>query len=124
MIGFFPAREERALDLQLKGFPLSIDTNVALSDYRLNAASPILRLTRAGEVAYGALPGHDWNVFRSNHSSYQPLGEAFAEDAPETVAEVEADGPASAKPINSTTDYLNGTARRRRVMTVVQVGMQ
>jgi heparan sulfate N-deacetylase/N-sulfotransferase NDST2 len=39
----------------------------------LNAASPVLRLTRAGETAWGVLPGEDWTVFSPNHSTYEPL---------------------------------------------------
>jgi len=39
----------------------------------LNAASPILRLTRAGETAWGPLPGEDWTIFYPNHSTYEPL---------------------------------------------------
>lgn len=39
----------------------------------MNAASPILRLTRAGEIAWGPLPGSDWTVFSPNHSTYESL---------------------------------------------------
>lgn len=42
-------------------------------DAALNAASPILRLTRAGETAWGPLPGEDWTVFTANHSTYESL---------------------------------------------------
>lgn len=42
-------------------------------DAALNAASPILRLTRAGETAWGALPGDDWTIFSPNHSTYEAL---------------------------------------------------
>jgi len=44
-----------------------------LKDAALNAASPILRLTRAGETAWGGLPGEDWTIFSPNHSTYEPL---------------------------------------------------
>jgi len=44
-----------------------------LKDAALNAASPILRLTRAGETAWGGLPGDDWTIFSPNHSTYEPL---------------------------------------------------
>lgn len=44
-----------------------------LQDAQLNAASPILRLTRAGETAWGPLPGGDWTIFQANHSTYEPL---------------------------------------------------
>lgn len=33
----------------------------------------MLRLTRAGETVWGTLPGDDWSVFESNHSTYEPL---------------------------------------------------
>lgn len=41
--------------------------------FSLNAASPVLRLTRAGDTAWGILPGSDWAVFQHNHSTYEPL---------------------------------------------------
>lgn len=44
-----------------------------LQDAQLNAASPILRLTRSGETAWGPLPGGDWTIFQANHSTYEPL---------------------------------------------------
>lgn len=43
----------------------------------MNPASPILRLTRAGETAWGHLPGEDWTVFHPNHSTYEPLAWAL-----------------------------------------------
>lgn len=45
----------------------------SVQDAALNAASPILRVTRAGETAWGPLPGDDWTVFTANHSTYEPL---------------------------------------------------
>ena len=41
----------------------------------LNAESPVLRITRAGDVLWGAMPGH-WTVFSANHSTYETLGTA------------------------------------------------
>lgn len=49
-------------------------------DAALNAASQILRLTRAGETAWGELPGNDWTVFQANHSTYEPLEWASRND--------------------------------------------
>lgn len=46
-------------------------------DAQLNAASPILRLTRSGETAWGPLPGGDWTIFQANHSTYEPLAWAY-----------------------------------------------
>ena len=45
----------------------------SVQDAQLNAASPILRLTRSGETAWGPLPGGDWTIFQANHSTYEPL---------------------------------------------------
>ncbi|KAJ8935969.1 hypothetical protein NQ314_012550 [Rhamnusium bicolor] len=73
MIGFITPEEETYVGSQLKGFPLFIHTNLKLKDAALNAASQILRLTRAGETAWGELPGNDWTVFQANHSTYEPL---------------------------------------------------
>ncbi len=33
----------------------------------------MLRITRAGDVLWGPLPGNDWTVFSPNHSTYEPL---------------------------------------------------
>lgn len=39
----------------------------------LNSASPVLRVARAGGVCQGPLPGDDWSVFDTNHSTYEPV---------------------------------------------------
>lgn len=51
-------------------------------DAQLNSDSPILRITRAGDVLWGSMPGKDWTVFSPNHSTYEPLetGSLLAED--------------------------------------------
>lgn len=73
IIGFLLGTEERQVHAQLRGLPLFVHTNLRLRDAALNAGSPILRLTRAGETAWGTLPGEDWTVFSPNHSTYEPL---------------------------------------------------
>ncbi|XP_066991415.1 bifunctional heparan sulfate N-deacetylase/N-sulfotransferase [Anabrus simplex] len=88
MVGFHPPSEETLVSAQLRGFPLFIHTNLRLKDAALNAASPILRLTRAGETAWGPLPGEDWTVFSPNHSTYEPL--AWAMRNPEDFPSEEA----------------------------------
>lgn len=80
IVGFIPAEDETYVGSQLKGFPLFIHTNLKLKDATLNAASQILRLTRAGETAWGDLPGNDWTVFQANHSTYEPLEWAHRND--------------------------------------------
>ncbi|XP_067643649.1 bifunctional heparan sulfate N-deacetylase/N-sulfotransferase [Eurosta solidaginis] len=73
IVGFVSPSEETLVAAQLHGFPLYVHTNLRLRDASLNPASPVLRLTRAGETAWGALPGDDWAVFQHNHSTYEPI---------------------------------------------------
>ncbi|XP_041124099.1 bifunctional heparan sulfate N-deacetylase/N-sulfotransferase 2-like [Polyodon spathula] len=73
MIGFFKANENSLLSAQLKGFPLFLHSNLGLRDYRINPTAPLLYVTRANEVEQGPLPGDDWTVFQSNHSTYEPV---------------------------------------------------
>lgn len=73
IVGFVSPSEESLVAAQLRGFPLYIHTNLRLRDASLNPASPVLRLTRAGDTAWGALPGDDWAVFQHNHSTYEPI---------------------------------------------------
>uniref|UniRef100_A0A8C4SDQ9 [heparan sulfate]-glucosamine N-sulfotransferase n=1 Tax=Erpetoichthys calabaricus TaxID=27687 RepID=A0A8C4SDQ9_ERPCA len=73
MIGFFKANENSLLSAQLKGFPLYLHSNLGLRDYRINPNAPLLYITRANEVDKGPLPGEDWTVFQSNHSTYEPV---------------------------------------------------
>ncbi|KAJ8248458.1 hypothetical protein GJAV_G00242230 [Gymnothorax javanicus] len=73
IIGFFKANENSLLSAQLKGFPLFLHSNLGLRDYRINPAAPLLYITRANEVEQGPLPGDDWTVFQSNHSTYEPV---------------------------------------------------
>ena len=122
IIGFLPTREEHSMGTMLPGFPLEYDANVVLRDYHLNPISPILRLTRAGEVHFGELPGSDWIVFRSNHSSYKPLGQAYVH--------VPSDNSISSNTFyknhasnNETFETLKNEAKKKKVMTVVQVSI-
>ncbi|GAB0094252.1 Bifunctional heparan sulfate N-deacetylase/N-sulfotransferase [Sergentomyia squamirostris] len=73
IVGFISASEETLVGAQLRGFPIYIHTNLRLRDASLNGLSPILRLTRAGDTAWGSLPGSDWAIFQHNHSTYEPL---------------------------------------------------
>lgn len=62
-------------------FYLLLIVYLQFQDAMLNAASPVLRLTRAGETVWGPLPGdneqNEWSVFESNHSTYEPLSWAY-----------------------------------------------
>lgn len=67
------ANENSLLSAQLKGFPLFLHSNLALKDCSINPKSPLLYTTRPSEVEKGVLPGEDWTVFQSNHSTYEPV---------------------------------------------------
>uniref|UniRef100_A0A4W3H1H7 [heparan sulfate]-glucosamine N-sulfotransferase n=1 Tax=Callorhinchus milii TaxID=7868 RepID=A0A4W3H1H7_CALMI len=73
IIGFFKANENSLLSAQLKGFPLFLHSNLGLKDYHINPNAPLLYVTRANEVEQGPLPGDDWTVFQSNHTTYEPV---------------------------------------------------
>uniref|UniRef100_A0A8C6MJ20 Bifunctional heparan sulfate N-deacetylase/N-sulfotransferase 1 n=1 Tax=Nothobranchius furzeri TaxID=105023 RepID=A0A8C6MJ20_NOTFU len=73
IIGFFKANENSLLSAQLKGFPLFLHSNLGLKDCMVNPKSPLLFITRAGQALPGPLPGDDWTVFQSNHSTYEPV---------------------------------------------------
>ncbi|XP_010864347.1 bifunctional heparan sulfate N-deacetylase/N-sulfotransferase 1b isoform X1 [Esox lucius] len=73
IVGFFKANENSLLSAQLKGFPLFLHSNLGLRDCSVNPKSPLLLITKAREVERGPLPGEDWTVFQSNHSTYEPV---------------------------------------------------
>ncbi|XP_064827546.1 bifunctional heparan sulfate N-deacetylase/N-sulfotransferase 1-like [Oncorhynchus masou masou] len=73
IIGFFKANENSLLSAQLKGFPLFLHSNLGLRDCSVNPKSPLLLITKPREVERGPLPGDDWTVFQSNHSTYEPV---------------------------------------------------
>ncbi|CAF93150.1 unnamed protein product, partial [Tetraodon nigroviridis] len=73
VVGFFKANENSLLSAQLKGFPLFLHSRLGLRDYRINPAAPLLYITKPNQVEQGPLPGDDWTVFQSNHSTYEPV---------------------------------------------------
>ena len=73
VVGFFKANENSLLSAQLKGFPLYLHSHLGLRDYRINPHAPLLYVTKPNQVEQGPLPGDDWTVFQSNHSTYEPV---------------------------------------------------
>lgn len=73
IVAFVNSNEDTMVAAQLKNFPLYIHTNLRLKDATLNQNSPVLRLTRAGDTAWGPLPGDDWTIFQHNHSTYEAI---------------------------------------------------
>ena len=81
IIAFTYPTEDHLINAQLRGFPMSMHTNLALKDFEINPESEILRMTRTGETLYGFLPGDDWTVFVPNHTTYEPLAFARTQSA-------------------------------------------
>lgn len=73
VVGFFKANENSLVSAQLKGFPLYLRSHLGLRDYRINPHAPLLYITKPNQVEPGLLPGDDWTVFQSNHSTYEPV---------------------------------------------------
>ncbi|XP_029425693.1 bifunctional heparan sulfate N-deacetylase/N-sulfotransferase 3 isoform X7 [Nannospalax galili] len=73
IIGFHKAGEKNVQSFQLKGFPFSINGNLAVKDCCVNPHSPLLHVTKSSKLDKGSLPGIDWTVFQINHSAYQPV---------------------------------------------------
>lgn len=73
IVGFYRAGENSPPSAQLRGFPLFLRSNLALRDYRVNPAAPLLYVTRPSQLDPGPLPGEDWTAFLSNHTTYEPV---------------------------------------------------
>ncbi|ESO93397.1 hypothetical protein LOTGIDRAFT_232790 [Lottia gigantea] len=71
IIGFVPSTTDMITEI-VPGFPLTMEYNQKLQDYKLNRFSDVWRVTKASQFYEGRLPG-DWTVFRTNHSTYEPL---------------------------------------------------
>lgn len=77
VIAFTPSRdEENDYTSQIGSFPLYVDQHLSLKDLTLNPASNVYHITRTEATFKGPLPGEDWTVFRTNHSTYQPIARA------------------------------------------------
>lgn len=61
---------------QVGNFPMVMDQKLILKDLSLNKNSPVFHITKSEVTLKGILPGEDWTVFRSNHSTYQPIAQA------------------------------------------------
>lgn len=72
VIGFHRASENSPAVLRLRSFPVIMHTNIGLQDCCVNPRSPLLYITKA-ELDRGLLPGDDWTIFLSNHSTYEPV---------------------------------------------------
>jgi len=92
----FTRTDTALVNENVHGFPLAMHTQLSLQNYRVNAQSDILRITRARKVAR-TLPGDDWTVFVPNHPTYRAISYANihrttdSDDLDDTAAEVTQD---------------------------------
>ncbi|KAL6101413.1 ndst2 [Pungitius sinensis] len=98
VIGFFKANENSLHSAQLKGFPLFLHSHLGLRDYRINPNAPLLYITKPNQVEQGSLPGDDWTIFQSNHSTYEPVLLASTKSS-EALAHV---GPSPLRALHAT----------------------
>ena len=77
VIAFAPPKDvDSSYSMQVGEFPLYMDRHLGLKDLSLNPASPVYYITKSGPSIKGPLPGDDWTVFRTNHTTYQPIARA------------------------------------------------
>ena len=77
VIAFTPSRDEETnYSSQVGNFPLYIDQHLSLKDLSLNPASDVFYITKTEASLKGPLPGDDWTVFRTNHTTYQAIARA------------------------------------------------
>ena len=76
----FASPEEQLNRAQVKNFPLFITSKLHLSRYELNAMSPVLRITRAGQTVMTSVPTDDWTAFEFNHTTYEPIAYAMSDN--------------------------------------------
>lgn len=90
IIGFMPRPKSDVVsdsEVQMKGFPISIRTERGIRKYVLNTESPVLRITKGGEIPH-TLPEHvRWTSFHFNHSSYLPVAQDIRSDESGPVPE-------------------------------------
>uniref|UniRef100_T1K1D0 [heparan sulfate]-glucosamine N-sulfotransferase n=1 Tax=Tetranychus urticae TaxID=32264 RepID=T1K1D0_TETUR len=77
IVGFIPNKEGTIPNQEITGFPITIDYNMLIRDFKVDEESTILRLTKPGYLNPGPMLHHKVNVFHSNHSSYRPVTKAY-----------------------------------------------
>ncbi|KAK7111905.1 hypothetical protein V1264_011458 [Littorina saxatilis] len=70
-----PKRDDVFLE-NLNDFPLTVEYNIPLVNYKLNIYSTIWRMSKPGRLYEGELAGN-WAVFHFNHATYQPLSYSY-----------------------------------------------
>ncbi|PIK52841.1 putative bifunctional heparan sulfate N-deacetylase/N-sulfotransferase-like [Apostichopus japonicus] len=73
IVAFTGPSLDNEYSMKVGNFPLVMDKKMTLKDLSLNSESPVFHITKTKRTLSGILPGEDWTVFRSNHSTYQSI---------------------------------------------------
>lgn len=77
IIGFPPVLEHTLIAASVNNLHLRLYTNLQLSNYHINASSPVLHLTKASSVLEGPLPGMWWWLMLAGNREMQTLDDAW-----------------------------------------------
>ena len=81
IIGFVQPKSNEVFLENLEGFPLTVEYNMPLFNYKLNIYSDIWRVSKPGRLYEGELSGDSWAVFHYNDATYQPLSYSYLESS-------------------------------------------
>lgn len=81
----FTYQEKVLFNAKVLGFPLSFHSQLSLKHLEMNPKSPVLRITKAGDVYDDTLPGSDWTVFQCKHPTYVPIAWAKVDSSTLTL---------------------------------------
>ncbi|KAK3588977.1 hypothetical protein CHS0354_043147 [Potamilus streckersoni] len=77
MIFFVSSPDEFGIEFErIPDYPLLLQYNLAIKNYRLNMVSDVWRIIRPGELIEERMPDDDWTVFHPNHTAFEPLAYA------------------------------------------------
>ena len=93
IIGFMQPKSDEVSLENLEGFPLTVEYNVPLVNYKLNIYSEMWRVSKPGRLYEGELGGDNWAVFHYNHPTYQPLSYSYFESSRNMNTKISPTGP-------------------------------
>ncbi|XP_076458930.1 bifunctional heparan sulfate N-deacetylase/N-sulfotransferase-like [Babylonia areolata] len=83
IIGFVQPKGTDVFLENLEGFPLTVEYNMPIFNYKLNIYSKMWRVSKPGRLYEGVLDGDSWAIFHYNEATYQPLSYSFVHKAPD-----------------------------------------
>ena len=113
IIGFVQPKGDDVFLENLEGFPLTVEYNVPLVNYKLSIYSEIWQVSKPGRLYEGELGRDSWAVFHYNHPTYQPLSYSYMQSdlSPDTKAGPTGLKPKQVVPVIQDTGQLDGIQR-------------